>query len=310
VGHHLLAHLRGQRDAVRCLVRRDSDAAAVATTGATVVRGGLEDEDALERLVAGADVVFHVAGLVAAASPAAFVAVNRDGTARVAAAARAAGARLVHVSSLAVTGPSVPGLPLDEAHPPSPVSSYGRSKRDAEEAVRASGASFTIVRPAIVYGPRDRQTLRLFRLARLGLAPLPGGGTQELSLVHAHDLALALDAVSRVAVTLGRTYHAAHREPLTQRALLQEVGRAVGRRVRALPLPPFVVRAALRVGGAAARLRGAATLLDADKAAEILAPAWVCSTDALTRDTGWQATTPHAAGLAATARWYEQAGWL
>jgi nucleoside-diphosphate-sugar epimerase len=72
-----------------------------------VVRGGLDERAALDALVAGAEVVFHVAGAIAARSEAGFLAVNRDGTAAVAQACRRAGVgRLVYVSSLAVTGPA------------------------------------------------------------------------------------------------------------------------------------------------------------------------------------------------------------
>jgi 2-alkyl-3-oxoalkanoate reductase len=256
-------------------------------------------------------VVFHVAGAIAARSEAEFMAVNRDGTAAVArACARARTTRLVYVSSLAVTGPSERGRPVDETAPPRPLTPYGRSKRAGEEAVRDSGAAFTIVRPPVVYGPRDRQTLRLFRMARRGLTPILGDGAQELSLVHAGDLAEALVAASSSPAAAGRTYHAAHPEVVTQRALLEEIGRAVGGTPRFVRLPDGAVRGALAIAGVIARLAGRATLLDPAKAAELLAPAWTCATTALQRDAGWRAEIPLARGLRETADWYAAAGWL
>lgn len=276
-----------------------------------MVGGGLDDRAALDSLVAGADVVFHVAGLIAARSEAELLAVNRDGTAAVAQACRRAGVgRLVYVSSLAVTGPSERGRPVDEARAPRPVTSYGRSKLAGEEAVRASGIAFTIVRPPIVYGPRDGQTLRLFRIARGRMAPLLGDGLQELSLVHATDLADAMVAAAASPRTVGGTYHAAHPEVVTQRALLEEIGRAVGARPRLIPLPVAIVRAALAASGAWARITGRPTLLDPAKAPELLAPAWTCATGALERDAGWRARVPLAQGAREAAAWYGQAGWL
>jgi hypothetical protein len=62
-------------------------------------------------------------------------------------------------------------------------------------------------------------------------------------------------------------------------------------------------------GGRGPRLR-AAPLLDADKAHEILAPAWTCSSDALREDAGWQATVSLDEGLADTALSYRESGWL
>ena len=298
-------------DRVRALVRPGTRTEALTTLGCELVPGTLEDEDALFRLVEGGATVYHVAGRTAARSRGEFLRANRDGAACLArAAARAGVRRLVLVSSLAVTGPSSPGRPVDESSGPAPVTEYGRSKRAGEEAVRASGVPFTVVRPPAVYGPRDRAFLTLFRAAARGLLLLPGDGSQPLTLVHARDLAGALVAAGEAEATLGRTYHAGHPVPVTQRALAEAVAQAVGRRVRILPLPAWLVRPLLGGSGAFSRLLGRAPLLDGDKANELLAAGWVCSSEALRRDAGWQAAIPLQAGLAETAAWYRDCGWL
>lgn len=311
VGGHLAEALRARGDEVAALVRATASPSALAALGCRCVPGSLDDDPALARLVEGADVVYHVAGITGADSPEQFLRINGDGAARVAAAARAAAARrLVLVSSLAVTGPTVPGRPLDESGPPRPVTAYGRSKQAGEDAVRASGVPFTIVRPPVVYGPRDREVLRLFRMAARAFAPLLGDGSQELSLVHARDLAGALVAAATSAKTAGRTYHAGHPVPVTQRHLIRGLAAAVGSRPRLVPLPRAVVSGALRLDHLATRLRGKAAFLDPAKAAELLAPAWSCSSAALERDAGWRAAVDLEAGLRETARWYRDAGWL
>lgn len=292
-------------------MRREAAEGGLRALGCRVVPGGIGDEAARRALVDGADVVFHVAGLAAARSAAEFLRVNRDGASAVAAsAARAGVGRLVLVSSLSVTGPSRPGRPVDESSGPGPLTAYGRSKKAGEDAVRAAGVPFTVVRPPAVYGPRDRAFLAAFRAAAHGVVPLLGDGGQELTLVHAADLARALVAAATSGVTLGRTYHAGHPEPVTQRRLAEAVGRAVGRRVLCPTLPGPLVRGLLGAAGAARRALGRAPLLDGDKARELLAPAWTCSSEALRRDAGWTAEVPLEAGLAATARACREAGWL
>jgi dihydroflavonol-4-reductase len=300
---------------VACLVRPASAggaaAAALAALGCRCLAGTLEDEAALARLVEGAEVVFHVAGVTGAESPAHFQRTNGEGAGRIAAAARRAGVgRLVLVSSLAVTGPTVPGRPLDESGPPRPVTAYGRSKQAGEDAVRASGVPFTIVRPPVVYGPRDREVLRLFRMTAGAFAPLIGDGTQELSLVHARDLAGALAAAAACAATLGGTYHAAHPQAVTQRALMEALARAVGSRPRFVPLPGAIVAGALRLSAVVGRWRGERNFYDPAKPRELLAPAWSCSSAALERDAGWRAAIDLDKGLAETAGFYRSAGWL
>jgi nucleoside-diphosphate-sugar epimerase len=292
-------------------VRRPETSEPLRALGCRLVAGALEDEAAVLALAHGADVVFHVAGRVAARSEAEFLRVNRDGAARVAKmAARAGVARFVLVSSLAVTGPSRRGHPVDETSGPGPVTTYGRSKKAGEEAVLAAGVPFTIVRPPAVYGPRDRAFLTLFRAASHGIVPLLGGGGRELTLIHVTDLARALVAAATRVATLGGTYHAGHPQPVTQRALAEAMGRAVGRRVRCVTLPAPVVRAVLGAVGAATRALGRAPLLDGDKANELLASGWVCSSEALRRDAGWAAEIPLDRGLAETARAYREAGWF
>jgi nucleoside-diphosphate-sugar epimerase len=256
-------------------------------------------------------VVFHVAGAVAARSAGDFMRTNRDGAARIArAAARAGVARFVLVSSLAATGPSQPQATVDERTPPRPVTEYGRSKLAGEQAVRETGVPLTVVRPPAVYGPRDRAFLTAFRAAARGLLPLPGDGRRRITLVHVRDLAQALIAAASCDRTLGRTYHAGNPEPVTQQELAAGIGRALGRPVRTLTLPGRIVRPLLTLSGVLARLAGGVPLLDGDKANELLAPGWVCSSEALRVDAGWRPAIPLAAGLVETAASYRELGWL
>jgi nucleoside-diphosphate-sugar epimerase len=173
-----------------------------------------------------------------------------------------------------------------------------------------SGVSYTIVRPPVVYGPRDRALLRVFRIARRGYAPLLGDGLQELSLIFAADLARALLAAAASPAAEGRTYHAAHPEVVTQRELVRAIGRACGRTVRTVAVPAPVVRALIAVTAVAARMTGRATFLEPSKAPELLAPAWACTSDAIARDAGWRVEVDLHRGLEETARWYREAGWL
>src|SRR3954451_11559795 len=132
-------------------------------------------------LVADVNAVIQVAGVLTASNAAAFELGNVGGTLSMLAAATAGGVRrFVHVSSLAAREP---GLSL-----------YGASKARSEELVHSSGLDWAIVRPPAVYGPGDRETLELFRMAKLGLMLMPPRG--HLSLIHAADLARLLLALA------------------------------------------------------------------------------------------------------------------
>ena len=311
VGAHLVQALRARGDQVTCLVRNPAKAQALGWSDVRLVRGDLDDAAALRDGCAGAEVIYHVAGRISARDLDEFMRANRDGTAHVLeAAAQGPPPRFVLVSSLAAAGPTVPGHPIDETRPPSPVTPYGQSKLAAELLVREMAGSWTIVRPPTVYGEWDREVLKVFKLARAGLAPVFGDGSQELSVIYAGDLAAALVAAATVPATARRVYYAAHPDVTTSRELVRAIGRAVGRQPRIVPLPGPLARALLWTIGSIAHLAGRATLLSGDKAAEFLAPAWTCRPDALARDAGWRAATDLETGLRRTAAWYRKAGWL
>ena len=310
VGSHLLDVLVREGHEVRALARSAAKARALGLQGVRWIEAGLDSETALTSAADSVDVVFHVAGLVAARSEAEFLAVNRDATARLLRAAAPSGARFVLVSSLAAGGPSTPGVPLRGDEPPRPVTIYGRSKLAAEEIVREGPLPWTIIRPPTVYGPREREVLRIFRMARWGVVPAFGDGSQELSLVFGPDLAAAMLRAALSETAAGGIYYAAHREMLRSDDLVRAIGAAVGRRVRLLSIPPGMARGALAVTEGIARVFNRATLLTTDKANEFLAQAWTCDPSALERDTGWSAGTGLPEGLARTVAWYREAGWL
>ncbi|MGH7674083.1 MAG: NAD-dependent epimerase/dehydratase family protein, partial [Gemmatimonadales bacterium] len=298
VGAHLVRALEARGDRVTCLVRDRRKAAALGWRDVRTVAGDLDDAAALRAGCAGADAVYHVAGRISARNLDEFMGTNRDGTAAVLEAAADGGSpRFVYVSSLAVGGPTTRGRPVDERGAPAPVTDYGRSKLAGELLVRAAALPWTIVRPPVVYGEGDREILKVFKLARRGLAPVFGDGSQELSVIHAADLATALIAAATTPRGVRRIYYAAHTEPTTSREFATAVGRAVGTRPRVVPIPAPIARGALWAIGSVAHLAGRATVLSADKANEFLAPAWTCSAAALAADTGWHAEVALEPGL-------------
>lgn len=312
VGGHLAERLRQEGHDVTALVRSPAKAARLLEMGVRLERGDLHDGPALARAAAGQDVIFHVAGSVAARDEAAYLAGNRDGTRNVVRAAEAAGnVRFLHVSSMAAGGPARKGAPMTADDAPHPVTAYGRSKLAAEEVVRASTLPWTILRPPTIYGPRDRDNLiKVFRIARTGIAPVFGDGSMEMSAVYAPDLAEALLRTAGAPATVGRVYYANHPEVLTTGELVRLIGRAMGRKVRTVGVPEPLGRGILAVTGGVASLLGRVTILNLDKANEFFQPAWTGDPAPLTRDSGWSAAHDMASGLAETWRWYRAAGWI
>lgn len=311
VGSHLIETLRRRGDDVTALVRSPGKATTLGRLGVRLVPGDLHALPALRQAAEGADVIYHVAGVVAARDDAEFLRANREGVANLLAAAADVGhARFVLVSSMAAGGPSARGAPLSGGETPRPVTGYGRSKLAGEDVVRAAALPWVILRPPMVYGPRDTEVLRLFKLARWGVAPVFGQGDQELSAIFGPDLADALVAAGTSPHTVGKTYLPCHPEVFTSGALARQIGAAVGRDVLVLGVPEVIGRGLLAVIGGVAKLTGTASVLSSEKAAEFFEPAWTGNPAALMADTGWAPATDLTRGLADTMAWYRNEGWL
>lgn len=277
---------------LKALARREQAPCA----GVEWIRGDLADRAALARLVEGADVVLHVAGVVNAPDPAGFHLGNVAGTqALVDLAVEAGVPRFVFVSSLAAREPG--------------LSAYGESKREAEEWVQASALDWVIVRPPAIYGPRDREMFELFRAARWGVVPIPPAGGRA-SVIHVEDLARLLLALLPARPALSRCIL----EPDDGRDggwdhadLARAIGQAMGRKVWAPHLPEWMLRAG---AGLDRLVRGDRARLTPDRVGYMVHPDWVSRADKAPPADLWTPEIPTPEGLAATACWYRQQRWL
>ena len=290
VGGRLLDLALAKGHQLRVLTRRPQEE----RDGVTWVPGALEDHESLEQLIEGADAVIHIAGVINAPDPAGFEAGNVSGTSAVLAAAEKAGAgRFVHVSSLSAREPK--------------LSAYGASKAGSEALVAASSLPYAIVRPPAVYGPGDRETFELFRMARHGLVVLPPEG--RLSLIHVDDLGRLLLALAEPGAPQslliepddGRHNGWSHRE------FGQALGRALGRKVATISLSRPVLDLFARVDGWFRRDRAKLTR---DRVAYFCHPDWMVDPGRGAPEGLWKPEVDTEQGLAETAKWYRNAGWL
>jgi nucleoside-diphosphate-sugar epimerase len=311
VGSHLVEALSRRDVKVRAFVRATSDRSFLKRLGVESVEGSLDDAASLRRAVADADVVVHMAGATRALRPATFHEVNAAGTLRLldAMAADGGARRLVYLSSLAAAGPAE-GRPVRPGDEPRPLTTYGRSKLAGEtHALSRDGIATAVLRPPAVYGPRDRELLPFFRLAKRRLLPVIGPPARRVQLVHVRDLAEALVRAVEVREATG-VFHIAEPTAYTWAEMLELVAVAVGKRGMHVPIPAAVLRGAATGSQLGARLTRRPVVFDREKALDLLAAGWLCETDAARRDLGFEAAIPLAEGFRETARWYRAHGWL
>jgi nucleoside-diphosphate-sugar epimerase len=222
-----------------------------------VVLGDILDGALFARAATGCDVIFHAAAVVTARSGG-FEAFrpNIDGTRNAIDAAERAGARLLHVSSVAVYSGRYEDSTkkLDEDVPLGPLPAhafYPRSKRESEALVldaHARGRIWaTAVRPCVIYGTRDRQFIpRIARTLRRGVAPLIGRGTTTLPIVNAANVAQGALLAATHDDAGGRAYNLANDFDVTLRQLYHYAEIAFERHIRTFTIPVGLATAAFR----------------------------------------------------------------
>ncbi len=290
IGSHFIDIATAAGHQVRSLTRRPQRP----LHGVQWVDGSLSDGDSLRQLVSGCSTVVHIAGVINARDTADFERGNVEGTLAMLAASTAGGiTRFIHLSSLAAREPK--------------LSAYGASKARSEELVERSGLDWVSVRPPAVYGPGDRETLELFRMARLRLMLLPPRG--RVSVIHVDDLCRLLLALSQ-----GKRPSRVVLEPddgrnrgWTHKQLADAIARAVGSKSVTLSMP----RTMLKLGAVIDQLvRREKAKLSADRAAYFSHDNWVVDPRCRPPADLWCPQVRTEEGLSETARWYRDEGWL
>jgi UDP-glucose 4-epimerase len=213
----------------------------------------LADEVDWEPLVAGMDIVLHLAAIAHRSHVDAsdYARANRVAAASLAQACRRHMVkRLIFMSSIGAQTGSAADHVVTEIDEPRPISAYDRAKLAAEEEIRRSGAPFTILRSVIVYGPGAKANIALItRIAALPL-PLPFGAFRNRrSLVSIDNLSLAIALCLTTPATLNQTFIVSDPEPITLAEMFATLREAAGRSPGLIPIPPLAIRAMVIAAG-------------------------------------------------------------
>ena len=256
--------------------------------------GDIRDVASVRELVEGADVVYHLAALIAIPysyrSPRSYVETNVLGTLNVLEAARQLSTpRVVHTSTSEVYG-TARSVPISEDHPLQGQSPYSASKIGADKIAESYQLSFGVpvatLRPFNTYGPRQSSRAVIPTI----LAQLAAGQseihlgdvrpTRDFTFVEDTVRAFTAVADAPLEAVVGRTFNAGTGVEISIGELVAMIARAAGRDVA-------VVEDAERLrpsGSEVMRL--------------------VCDSSRLIEATGWKPTMSLADGLARTAEWF------
>ncbi len=314
IGSNLVDRLLAEGVQVKCLVRPRSNRTWLGNPNLTLVPGDFHDPASLAAAVAEVDVVFHVAGATRGARRADYFRGNLEATRTLLQACQKYGPehqKILFISSLAAAGPSA-GEPLTEDQEPRPVSAYGESKLAAENAVLEFGQArpVVVIRPPVVYGPRDRDTFLMFQSVQRRLHVIPGRGKQKVSLVHVDDLVTGIWQAAQSEQAAGRIYYICGDEHYQWQEVGEHLGRVLGRWYGTLYVPWGVMRLVALGGSMASQFTRRPTLMSLDKLRDMRQDNWLCSSARARAEIGFEPAMDLLRGLEKTAAWYKEMGWL
>lgn len=287
---------------VRCATR-DARPSLPHAQCRAVVTGELGIHDDWSEALEGVSVIFHLAARThvlretASDAYAEYRRINVTGTRSLAeAAVRAKAHRVVFLSSIKVNGEHTLGQAFTEDTAPRPEDAYGRSKHEAEIALRevteGTNVEATILRSPLVYGPGVKGNFLHLLHWTARRMPLPLASiNNRRSLIYVENLADALIAAAFAPAAAGKTYLVSDGHDVSSPGLIRSMADSLGGVPRVFPCPPALLNMTATALGKQEQMRRLTGSLQVDSSR-------------IRRELGWSPPFSLAQGLVRTAQWY------
>jgi dihydroflavonol-4-reductase len=315
IGSHLVDSLLSLGSNVHCLVRKSSKLRWLSSPKIHFHYVDLADPDFKIPNLPGIDFVFHCAGLTKAKNRKEYFDINY----RVCTtlyeqcfAYKDSIKGIVHLSSLAAAGPGKDGQLVDETAALNPITFYGQSKKAGEEVALKYSAflPIKIIRPPVVYGPREENLYTFFKLVKKGWGLQIGRSPKKLSLIYVADLVQAMIAVCDPRSSQKKIYFVTDGETYSW----QEVAKAASDKmkvpIKVLKIPESILIPIAIFFEVLAMFSAKPALFDRQRMIDIQQSCWVASPENFFRDFDFTPQFNLTTGLAHTLDWYVQQKWL
>jgi nucleoside-diphosphate-sugar epimerase len=299
IGQHLVKALVRDGWRVKALTRQPN--ALPENNNVLQITGLLEDPSALHDLVNGVEAVVHAGGRIVARNLHEFESTNVFGTENLirAAADQPRPPKVIYLSTIAAREPQ--------------LSHYAATKREGENRLRSLGQAlhWQILRPPVVYGPGDKQTLKLFSPFKSGFA-LEFGSGGRFSMIYVDDLISAILYVLHDSTQNSTIFELddGHQNGYSWSDVVTEASRKLNRRVTNFAVPAAVQHVIAASGSVVSAVTKRPPVLSRGKINEFAHPDWVAKTNLLSDLTDWQPNINLHEGISRTIDWYVSHGWL
>ncbi len=315
VGSHIADSLLDAGHEVRAVVRKSSSLTWLNDKPIEVVSADMTDPESLKPVVENVDAIVHVAGVTAAKNKQGFFDGNVLPTRALLEASKRYNPnldRFIFCSSQTAVGPSLDGQPVTELTPPHPITTYGKSKRAAEEECERSRNDLpvTILRLPAIYGPRDTAILTFFQTVDKRLKPLIGMRDKWVNLSHVSDVGHAVQLALDKDSAKNETYFVGSERHYTWREVSNLTGEILRRGGLTVKLPHALVYTVAGLSEFFSMFRKKPSVLNWEKGRDMVQANWTCSVDKAMRELGYRQQVSLEDGIKDTTAWYRKMGWM
>jgi dihydroflavonol-4-reductase len=315
IGSHLVDKLLAAGSIVHGLVRESSNLKWLDASKVHLHQVDLAQADFIVPALEEFDYIFHCAGVTKAKSRFDYFQVNATACSNLYEQCQKRGSRIkgiVHLSSLAATGPSTGGSLVDETSPCRPVTFYGQSKLAGEEIALKYSYSLpiTVIRPPIVYGPREENFFTFIKLIQKGWGLQIGDAGKELSLIYVSDLIRSMFKVFCSPKQQRGIFFVTDSHVYAWKQIAKECAHIMNVQVTNLKIPEAFLTPMALFFEVLAQFSSKPALFDRQRMIDIRQSSWSASPENFFKVFEFQPQYELTQGLTETINWYLQEGWL
>ncbi|MBI4926002.1 MAG: NAD(P)-dependent oxidoreductase [Bdellovibrio sp.] len=319
VGSTLIERLQKEDLEVHAMLRATSSDKNLKNLKYKRIDASFADLASLKQAVQGMDYIFHLAGTIFAPSREDYLSINTEGTRKLAQAIGEVGypvKKFIFVSSLAAGGPTNSLTPRTELDTDAPVSAYGESKLQAEKELSQYNNKFpiTILRPPMVYGPKDKATLLFFKTVSRHIVPMFRGHTTQdgqkyYTAIHVRDLCSGIIKAAFSDIR-GEIFYLTNDYIFTYEELMATIARHLNKKIFKFRVPDVALTIGAHGLSWYSKITGRTYSLNIDKLHELKPDYWICTGEKAKKSFGFSAETNLSDGLLETIKWYKKYSWL
>lgn len=313
IGSHIVDHFSNNNDyEVYALVRDPENLKWLKDLDIQVLKGDLS---LIPQLPSDLDYVIHSAGCTKTNKLSDYDEINRDGTRSLfesLASQHVAPKKIIYLSSLGVTGPSISDEPIKETHIPCPLTPYAKSKLQGEEEALKFKDEFTIIilRPGGVFGPRDKDFYALFKSIKKGILPAIDSNQRLASIIYVKDLVNAVELCLQKDIKSGEVFNIVNPKPCSWDEFGQITSQILNKKLKKVIISypiAFLIASFSQIMG---KFLKNPSIIDKNKLKELNETCWIADCSKAVTQLGFQPQYSLEEAIQETLNWYQEHNWL